>query len=489
MSGRLIIRNTLFLTLASLAEKIIFLFFFAYVARTLGQTDFGRYSFVLAALTFLSIPLDLGFSNILVREVARARGLAGQYVLDITALKLLILAAEVALTAALAPVLIKDPLVAELLVWGLVGQGIANLSNGFFMLFAAFEEMGFQSLLQTAGNLLGVAVGALALRWGADLRLFFIWYGVVALVARAVMFAAAAAARYRRQMGARLGGIWGRWRGVIAAGFPFAVANLMMVFYVRIDSVLLYKLKGAAAVGTYNAALALVMGLIFLPGAVAGAVYPRFSVLYGQGSEMASAKAAASLIKGMLIISLPLAVGGSLMATAVIAKLYGAEYQSSAGVFRILCWALPAVFVTSAMGAISTARNQETAVAKIAAFNTLFNAMGNLVLISVWGALGAAATMVATHYFCWFQYRRWLRDSIYAAFDSVSCLGKPALACLVMAAVMYPVMRFAGFWWTIPAGIGAYCGTLCLLRPLSADETSLLRTFMHRQKDATLKPV
>ena len=68
-----ITRNTAFMTMASVGQKIISLVYFTLIARHIGAEDTGKYFFALAFTTVFVVFVDLGLTNVLVREAAKAR--------------------------------------------------------------------------------------------------------------------------------------------------------------------------------------------------------------------------------------------------------------------------------------------------------------------------------------------------------------------------------------------------------------------------------
>ena len=55
------------------------------------------------------------------------------------------------------------------------------------------------------------------------------------------------------------------WRRILPEALPFALTGLFTTIYFYIDSVLLSVIKGADAVGWYNAPYRLIMVLLFVP--------------------------------------------------------------------------------------------------------------------------------------------------------------------------------------------------------------------------------
>ncbi len=65
-------KNTSFMLVASIGQKIISLVYFALIARLLGPEQTGLYTSVLATSTIAVVFVDLGLTNVFIRDTARA---------------------------------------------------------------------------------------------------------------------------------------------------------------------------------------------------------------------------------------------------------------------------------------------------------------------------------------------------------------------------------------------------------------------------------
>ena len=70
-TAKRVVKNSGFLLISRVATKVISLFILLYIARYLGPSDFGKYSFAFAFTYFFSFIPDLGIHQILVREAAK----------------------------------------------------------------------------------------------------------------------------------------------------------------------------------------------------------------------------------------------------------------------------------------------------------------------------------------------------------------------------------------------------------------------------------
>lgn len=68
-----ILKNTFWLAVASGVSKFLKLILFIYVARILGATEYGKFTFALAFVTLFVVFSDFGLSSIVTRELSREK--------------------------------------------------------------------------------------------------------------------------------------------------------------------------------------------------------------------------------------------------------------------------------------------------------------------------------------------------------------------------------------------------------------------------------
>src|SRR5574344_1337101 len=83
-----IAKNTSYLTTALILQKIISFTYFTLLARYVGPANLGKYYFAISFTTIFAIFIDLGFANVLTREVAKDSERAQKWFSNILALKI-----------------------------------------------------------------------------------------------------------------------------------------------------------------------------------------------------------------------------------------------------------------------------------------------------------------------------------------------------------------------------------------------------------------
>jgi len=85
-----IAKNTAALFAAQFVVSILGLVLTIFIARSLGDVIFGKYSFALAFTALFAVFSDLGYNTLLIREVARDKTQAGKYLNNVLCMRALL---------------------------------------------------------------------------------------------------------------------------------------------------------------------------------------------------------------------------------------------------------------------------------------------------------------------------------------------------------------------------------------------------------------
>jgi O-antigen/teichoic acid export membrane protein len=159
--------------------------------------------------------------------------------------------------------------------------------------------------------------------------------------------------------------------------------------------------------------------------------------------------------------SLPIAVGGALLAMGGMQLLFGSRYAAAGTVFVVLAWCIPACLLRDVALAPLVARGREPAVFRVTLAAAVLSLGLNLALIPRYGAVGAAWATLGTEV---------ARMALAMAALRREAIGLPSPArfwrALVagagMAGVLLLLPRFAPPV-AVLVGAASYAGALYLL--------------------------
>ncbi len=480
-----ILRNSAFGLAAQIIIKLLSFAFTILIVRSLGAADFGQYAAVTSFGSIFLFVADLGLSPYTVRQVARLRGQADSEAQiralygDVLALRLLLGLLSAALVVGAALLTGRPALVVGAIALNSLNVLLYAVQGSADAVLSGYERLDLTSGVRVVNQLIFVLLGAAALWLGMG------YYGLI--VATTVGVAAMAWLCWRAvsRLGLRPGPIrLAHWAPLLRAAFPFGVIGLTLGLSYRFDSVLLNIFHGDVVTGHYNAAYNLIFSLVTISNVLNVALYPSLSRQAAVAPEMLPAVYERTL-RYLVLVALPLAVGGFILAEPLVALLFGAEYAPAAGLLRILIWAVPLMFLSEFLGYVVVIAGREGRVARAIIASSSVNVAANLLLIPRYGPTAAALITVVTEVVLVGQYLWLLRDLLRRM--RLGLLARLLLAVAVMAGLVYAA-RGLPLPLTVALGGLLYGGLLLALRVLGPDEGIFLRSLLARRGAATERP-
>lgn len=182
---------------------------------------------------------------------------------------------------------------------------------------------------------------------------------------------------------------------IMRDSWPLLFSSMAIMIYMRIDQVMLGHMMGDSAVGIYTAALRISEVWYFVPLAIASSAAPII-LDSKKSSEVKSNRQYQALYDFMVLLAIFVALPMTFLSGYVIEFLYGPNYSDSSVILGIHIWASVFVFlgVVSSNHFVSEGLQRHNLGRAI--LGMVVNICLNLVLIPIYGAIGAAiATVVA----------------------------------------------------------------------------------------------
>jgi O-antigen/teichoic acid export membrane protein len=381
-------RNMAFASVSAASAGLL-LILFVVAGRTLGDVEFGKFSFALALGTIFETLMDFGLHQVTIRAVARDKSRATELLHHTLAIKLIWGAVALAALMATATILRSEwdvRLACYLLGGSLVLRSYMLTIRGVLQ---GLERFGWDSIVVAADRAILLAFGTAALAGGAGLRGLTIAF----IVARATALALAAWLTHTE-----LGGVGFRydrtvWRELHLTTLPLGFFLVVLNLYSYVDGVMLGVMRGNVETGYYAAAYRTYEGMSYLPSIIAAVLTPRLADLFVR-DRGAHRRVALVGFGGSVVLALVVGTIAFVLARPLLVLLFGGEFAAAAEPFRILCIGLPLVFGIWVLHAITMSVNRERLLAQTAVVGLVVNVSLNVYLIPRIGANGAALATV-----------------------------------------------------------------------------------------------
>lgn len=354
--------------------------------RFLGGEKFGELFFAISFVALIGFPIEFGFNQQIVRDVAQDPTKALRYPINVLLLKLGIWATLFG---------------AILGITNAIGFGheerVLVALCGLVLLISATGST-FGSIHTAAQRQVYPAIG-LVIEKGLGAIIAIVWMragGGVQAAALSLIIGTLFGATWQIFWFVRIVGI--RWnidfqliRGLVQQSIPFLTYGVIGVIYYRVDTVLLQAMTSTATVGVYGAAYRLFDTLVFLPNIVIVAVmYPVMAKL-SVNSERQMKLAIEKSVNFLLVAGIPIMVGLIVAAPNIIGFLYHrSDFAQSVQVLQALAPGLAILYLNSVWTTALMSLKMEKQLPWIAGMALVFNLGSNVLLIPRLGGLGAA---------------------------------------------------------------------------------------------------
>jgi len=387
-----IFKNTSYLTIGEFTSRGLSFALTILIARFLGDTAFGQYSFAVAFCAIFIIIADFGLWNLTIREVARDRSLAERYLSNGLALKLILGFITYALIF-IAISLIKQSrdIIIITCIMG-VYTIVSNFTFFFTSVFRAYEQMKYEVVLKIIHSIVLFSLGLLVLIKGlglSSLMIMFVATGMLDIILIVIVVR-------RRFTTFSLRIDLGFWKKLLKEAWPFALATTFALIYTRIDTVMLGAWKGYDVVGWYNAAYNIIFAIGAVPSLLAAAAYPALSSSY-QEAKSQYWMMYRRLSKYLALLAILTVVVVFLLSKSIIVVLYGPDFSNAIIALQILVCAEAINFMNYLHGKMLESANRQRLLAYFLGVGAVINVILNAIFIPQYSYIGAAYTTMASY--------------------------------------------------------------------------------------------
>lgn len=466
-SGR-VAKNTFILTVLKLLLPASSLAMVLVVARYLGTDGMGRYSLVFSLLNVLSTVSFLGINAVISRDAAatpeKLPALLGNALSLGTIASVLLIGAVAAFQGWLG----YDPVTQAALLIISLSILPSTLLGYFEAAFIAIERMEFIALVSLADNILRVALSIVFL---------FLGYGILTIMVIAVVtrtLACLVSMLFVRKLGFSL-----RWsldwpvlRQLLGAAPTFTLIAVFAMLISKIDIFILSKIASIDDVGLYGAGARILEVAAVLPASLCLSVYPGLARASNRSPETLP-RLGEETFRYLLVMTLPLAVGATLLAEPIMRFLYGEKFGAAAPTMAVLVWMVFPYAWVRYYAYVLVAANRQRIDLLLNVLLLALTTAANLLLIPRYGALGAAqGMMIAMCLYAFSQYV-YLRRHLRGHLANVPGLLKPLCATTVMGICVW-FLRELQVLVTIAIGGLAYVATLWAIGFFTGNERKLI---------------
>ena len=474
-----IAKNTSYFTLALILQKVISFTYFILIARAVGPADLGKYYFAIALTSIFGIFIDIGQSSVLTREVAKRPGDAGKLFSSVFLMKLPLALISMLAVFSIINFSAYPEITRQLVYLSMFCMVLDSFTLTFFAVSRGFHNLKYESISSVIFQLIVFIVVLAVLKFNLGLT----WLMMSLVLASLYNFLFSFYV-LKKKWGLKID-----WRpdkilikSILLVSLPFAVYAIFQRTYLYLDSVMLSLLSGDHQVGVYQIPFKIIFALQFLPLAFVASLFPALSS-YWQNNREQLAITFERAMNYLIIISLPVSVGGIVLADKIVA-IFKSGFSDAILPLQITMAAIIFMFLNFPVGSLLNACDRQKRNTLNMGLVLAASVILNLILIPRLAAAGASLTALLTNLLM-FILGMWAVPEItkYDYKKIIMMLLKSLLAVAVMGAVGYYLKNQVNLILTVALAGASYFIALYAFKGFKKEDIiSVYQSFTRKEK-------
>ena len=387
-----IVENFFYLSISKIISSVLGFFLFVYLAKVLGVENFGKYEFSLAICTIFNLIATCGLDKIGTREIAKI-GIIDkikiqQFNNNIVSLRFFL--SLISFIFLLVFVFfIPKSLDIKILIFL---NGIAILISSFSLewFFIGIEYMQIIGILNVIKQGLVLIFVYFFIKNSETLFLLPISTGGIFLICVCLYILFYLKKWHRLKISIN----FSVWKALIKESYPVFFSSIMILLYLKFDTIMLGFLKTEKEVGIYSAIYRIILFFIAFRTIAINTIFPQLSK-YCKTSKDKLINIINFSQKISIMVVLPLGVSCTILANKIILLLYGHQYLQGTIVFQILIWDFVILGINFIFPQFIIAYNKQKIHMYVAIIGAVVNIILNFFFIPKYGIEGAAfATLI-----------------------------------------------------------------------------------------------
>jgi len=390
-----LLKNIGLLSISAVINIVSTLAYTVLVSRYLGPSQLGTLISVQSFSLIWSYLGDLGMDKVSIRDVAQDPARFQKYAANLSMIRLLLnLLAFAGVNVGYMLVENQASAPERLLLFLLSASLLLKaIPTGVAWGFQALNMMQYEALQSTVSSigLLGSSIlvvlfnwGLVGLGWTALATSVISAFTILSLAIRRVGF------HFRLEVDLKF------WKTFMIASLPFALLYLAPTLYLNIDKILLRNMIDSQSVGLYAAASKIVTALKIAPTIYIAAIFPLFS---GTANDETKFNRLLSVtFYHLILLSLPICAGVTILAPQIIALFYGPDYTPSALALGVAIWAFFFATLNGPLGYALISRGMERVNLLSTYLGLAANITCNVLLIPRVGYMAPAISIVISEF-------------------------------------------------------------------------------------------
>lgn len=428
MNKKAIFINTSAQIAGKFASLVFALISIKLLTNYLGTNGVGEFNTITTFINFFVVLADLGLFSVAVREISKNPEKEQKILSNILVLRIVsaLVATALAVTIVFFTKYDNNIKFGTLIASGFI---LFNLIWSVYdVVLQSRLKMQFSALAEFLGRFISIiALVIIILNEGN----FFLIVSTVSLSGLLIFVLKYLFTRKYVAFSAKHDPAIASW--IFNLAWPLGIIFIVNNIFFKVDTLILFALKGAAAVGIYSVSYKILEVVLFIAAYFASSLKPVIS----QNIEHNKPYLGKIIEKSILVLttlSLPIAFLSILFPKEIILFISNQEFLSGSNALIIISCALPLMFLDILMAEILIANDERKAMTLISVTALGVNLILNFLLIPSFSFIGAAIATLISELVLFIIYVSYTRRVIYYHFDIKSLAKLIAISAIVISA-------------------------------------------------------
>ena len=425
-----IAKNTSYLTLAFIIQKVFSFIYFVILARNLGPETLGKYYFAVSLTTIFAIFIDLGLVNYLTRETAKNREGSKKLLANVLGLKVVSSLLSVLAVFIFVNLLGEHDILTKQLVYiSVISMVLDSFTLTFFGSARGCHNLKYESVSSVIFQMIVLGLGYYFISTGHDIRLIMAALAFASLFNFVYSFLILKF-KIRMPIGISFNLLFAK--SILIVSLPFALYGIFQRLHTYLDSVLLAYFTNDYYVGIYQVSFKIIFALQFLPMAFVASLYPAMSYYWTNNREQLKITFRRAL-DYLLLISIPISFAVFILSEKII-LIFKDGYSEANWPLRISIIALIFIFLNFPLGSLLNACDLQAKNTRNMLISLVFSVVLNIILIPKFQVIGASIAVLSSNFLMFFLNSIECSKAIrYSYKNNIITLSKVVLATAVMS--------------------------------------------------------
>lgn len=356
------------------------------LANYLGAFGVGEYNTVTTYINFFIVVADLGLFSVALREISKDPGRERKIIGNVFIIRLL----SALVASAIALVIVFSTQYSNNIKFGvLVGVFFLffNLMASIYDIILQYRlKMQFSAIAEFLSKILSLVALYFVIRAHGN----FLWIVATLSLSGLILFITKwAFSRKFVKIGYDFDRRTASW--IFGLSWPLGLVFIVNNLFFKLDTMILFVIKGASAVGIYSVSYKILEVTGFIGAYFASSLKPTLSSNIQTQKKYVSEIIRKSILV-MLFFSTIISIICIVFSKELILFISNKDFLSGAPALILLSLTLPLIYVDILLGEILIANDSRKLLIRVSIFILLFNFATNLIFIPLYSFMGAAFT-------------------------------------------------------------------------------------------------